>query len=93
MEENVDRLCQIAGELGLLGVKAFMFHEGHDPTARTAFKEIARLTQGAYLPFDRSSISQLKELLGAVAKYAAGGYKALELSGRKADKLLLSHIR
>ena len=33
MEENVDELCAIAGELGLRGVPAFMFHEGPDPAA------------------------------------------------------------
>src|SRR5437763_2358944 len=27
MEENVDRLCQLAGELGLSGVPVFVFHE------------------------------------------------------------------
>ena len=47
MEENVDALCTLAGELGLLGVKAFMFHEGADPAAGQAFREIARLTGGA----------------------------------------------
>jgi hypothetical protein len=31
MEENPDQLCQIAGEIGLLGVRAFMFHEGGTP--------------------------------------------------------------
>ena len=31
MEENPDRLAVLAGELALLGVKAFMFQEGHDP--------------------------------------------------------------
>ena len=34
MEENPDRLAALAGNLALLGVKAFMFQEGHDPTAR-----------------------------------------------------------
>jgi len=28
MEENVDRLCKLAGELGLLGTPIFIFHEG-----------------------------------------------------------------
>src|SRR6476646_7127591 len=28
MEEPIDNLCQVAGELGLLGVPAFMFQEG-----------------------------------------------------------------
>src|SRR5215207_2306513 len=48
MEERIDELCAVAGELGLLGVKAFMFHEGSDPVAARAFQEIARLTGGAY---------------------------------------------
>src|SRR5215468_10970507 len=33
MEESIDRLSATAGELGLLGVPAFMFQEGHDPVA------------------------------------------------------------
>ena len=48
MEEAIDPLLAIAGELALVGVKAFMFQEGDDPAARRAFKEIARLTGGAY---------------------------------------------
>ena len=35
MEEKLDDLCQSAGELGLLGVPAFMFQEGYDPVAET----------------------------------------------------------
>src|SRR5215472_15662131 len=52
MEENPDALAALAGELALRGVKAFMFQEGHDPTARRTFNEIARLTGGAYSAFD-----------------------------------------
>jgi hypothetical protein len=78
MEENVDDLCQIAGELGLLGLKAFMFHEGDDPTAESAFREIARLTGGAYAAFDSAAPRKLADLLSAAAAYAAGGRKALE---------------
>ncbi len=92
MEEDVDKLCQIAGEIGLLGVKAFMFHEGHDPVAGSAFREIARLTGGAYLPFNTAAASELRAMLGAVATYAAGGRKALEASPDKAAKLLVSRI-
>ena len=50
MEEKLDDLCALAGELALLGVKAFMFQEGEDPVAERAFREIARLTGGAYAP-------------------------------------------
>jgi hypothetical protein len=83
MEEEVDALCQLAGELGLLGVPAFMFHEGDDPVAERAFKQIARLTNGAYCPFDSGSAGQLKELLAAVAVFAAGGRRALEDYSRR----------
>lgn len=81
-EEDVDAVCHKAGELSVLGVPAFMFHEGGDPVARKVFQQIARLTGGAFCPFDSSSARQLKELLGAVAVYAAGGRRALEDYGR-----------
>ena len=84
MEEDIDSLCHKAGELGLLGVPVFIFHEGHDPTAAEAFQQIARLTRGAYCPFDASSAKQLRELLSAVAVYAAGGRTALEDYSRRA---------
>jgi hypothetical protein len=77
MEEPLDDLCAAAGELGLLGLPAFMFQEGSDPIAEQAFREIARLTRGAYCRFDIGSAHQLGELLRAVAVYAAGGFKAL----------------
>jgi hypothetical protein len=78
MEEKLDRLCQLAGELGIHNVPVFLFHEGHDPAAEGAFKQIARLTNGAYCPFDAGSAQQLRDLLSAVAVYAAGGRRALE---------------
>jgi hypothetical protein len=77
MEEQIDDLGAAAGELGLLGVPAFVFQEGHDPIAERAFREIARLSKGAYSRFDPGSAHQLAELLRAVAAYAAGGMKAL----------------
>ena len=77
MEENVDALCATAGELGLLKVPCFMFQEGSDPAAEAAFREIARLTGGAWCRFDMGSAAQLRELLRAAAAYAAGGRDAL----------------
>jgi hypothetical protein len=76
-EEDIDAVCHQAGALGMTGVPAFMFHEGGDPIAARAFKQIARLTKGAYCPFDHASGDRLKELLAAVAVYAAGGRTAL----------------
>ena len=84
MEEDIDRLCHLAGELGLLGVPVFLFHEGGDPIVRRAFEQIARLSGGAYCPFDSSSAQQLRDLLSAVAVYAAGGRQALlDFEGRQ----------
>ena len=92
MEEKLDDLCEAAGALGLLGVPALMFQEGDDPIAERAYREIARLTRGAYCRFDPGAAHELGELLRAAAAYAAGGMRALaDLSARRdagARKLL-----
>ena len=81
MEENIDDLAAIAGDLGLLGMPVFLFQEDYEPAAEVAFREIARCTRGAYCRFDAGSAAQLSGLLSAVAVYAAGGRKALENFG------------
>ncbi len=86
LEEDVDKLCHTAGKLGLLGVPAFMFQEGYEPGATRGFKQIAKLTNGAHCRFDSSSARQLRELLSAVAVYAAGGRVALENFGKRAGE-------
>ena len=78
MEEDIDQLSELAGQLGLMGVPMFLFQEGNEPNAERAFREIARLTHGAYCHFDAGSARQLRELLAAVAVYATGGRKALQ---------------
>jgi hypothetical protein len=80
MEEAVDDLAAAAGKLGLLNVPALMFQEGHDAVAERAFREIARLTHGAYCRFDAGAADTLKELLRAAAIFASGGLKALSQS-------------
>jgi hypothetical protein len=96
MEEPIDSLCATAGELGLLGVPCFVFQEGNDAVAEQAFREIARLSRGAYCRFDISAAHELAELLRAVAAYAAGGIKALaDLKARHSGGAvkLLSQLR
>lgn len=96
VEEELDELAGLAGELGILGVRAFLFHEGSDPRAERAFREIARLTGGAYCRFDRDAPGELRELLGAVAAYAAGGAAVLEDLRRRpssAVRLLAHQVR
>lgn len=91
MEEDIDRLCHLAGELGVLGVPVFLFHEGGDPIVRRAFQQIARLSGGAYCPFDSASAQQLRDLMSAVAVYAAGGRRALlDFEGKHGGMLRLT---
>ncbi|MGO4717216.1 VWA domain-containing protein [Bradyrhizobium sp. 2TAF24] len=78
MEENPDDLCAKAGELGLLKVPVFMFQEGHDAATERTFRDIARLSGGAYCRFDVGAAAQLRELLRAAAAFAAGGREALQ---------------
>ena len=94
-EEPIDTLADLAGELGILGVRAFMFQEGRDAAASAAFAEIARLTRGAHCRFDAGSPDELRALLGAVAAYASGGMPALESMRERhagARKLLSSRL-
>jgi hypothetical protein len=101
MEEKIDRLCHLAGELGALGTPIFLFYETTIPAALAAvygpdyaaalaqqsaageadFQQLAKLSGGACLRFDLSSIDRLKDLLGAVAVYATGNRAALEAYG------------
>ncbi|MGI9316172.1 MAG: VWA domain-containing protein [bacterium] len=88
LEEDPDRLCQLAGELGLLGVPAFLFQERSEPKAQRTFMQIAELTQGAYCPFDTTSAGQLRDLLSAVAVYAAGGQAALQDFSKRSSEVV-----
>lgn len=97
MEEMIDDLCGRAGELALHGVPVFLFQEGRDRGAEVAFKEIARLTRGAWCSFDKGSADQLRAMLRAVAVYASGGRAALTRLGQTRDgagaRLLLGQMK
>jgi hypothetical protein len=93
MEENPDTLAHEAGELGRLGVPIFMFQEGSDRNVEQVFRDIARLTHGAYCRFDPGAARQLGELLRAVAVYAAGGMTALAARKDAGAVKLLSQMR
>ncbi len=93
LEENVDKLCSLAGQLGLKGVRCFFFQDGNDHIAEQAFREMARLTSGAYFRLGPDSARELAELLGAVALYARGGLPALTDSRQTGARLLLEQIK
>ena len=93
VEEPADLILAAAGHLALRGVPVFVFHEGGMEPAGTVFRQIAHVTKGAYSSFDASSPQQLRDLLKAVAIFAAGGRKALADFSTKAGgiALQLSH--
>ncbi|WP_051356855.1 hypothetical protein [Azorhizobium doebereinerae] len=77
MEEDAGALLEAAGRLGVLGVRLFVFQEGHDMAVERVFREMAGLTGGAWCRFDVGAADDLRALLRAVATYAAGGRAAL----------------
>jgi hypothetical protein len=94
MEENADELCDLAGHLALRGTPVFMFQEGHDRATELTYREIARLTRGAYCRFDAGAAERLRELLSAVAIYASGGLAALENHAKSGSaRLLLEQLK
>jgi hypothetical protein len=93
IEESIELLCQKAGELGVRNVRCFFFQDGHDTIAERGFREMARLTGGAYFHLGPDSAKDLSELLGAVAVYAQGGLKALSESPSRKAHLLLEQMK
>jgi hypothetical protein len=93
LEEPIDELAAKAGELGLLGVRLFIFQEGREPVVERGFRELARLTNGAFARFDANAAGQLSQLLRAAAVYAAGGMKALAKDDSAGGRLLLEQLR
>jgi hypothetical protein len=58
-------------------------------SVETVFRELARLTNGAYAQFNASAAAKLAELLAAVVAFAIGGLNALgNLRSDSARKLL-----
>ncbi len=92
-EEPTKKIYSIAGELGLHKTPVFMFQEHDDPEVEITYKEIARLSGGAYCRFDINSPGILKELLSAVAIYAAGGKQALKMFSKSGTAQLQEMTR
>jgi hypothetical protein len=92
-EENPDKLAKGAGELGRLNVPCFMFQEGECREVEAIFREIARLTHGAYGRFNAGAAQQLGALLRAVAVFAVGGLPALAAQKDAEAVKLLGQLR
>jgi hypothetical protein len=92
VEEAPDPLCHQAGQLGLRGTPAFVFQEGHDARAAATLRQLAKLSGGAYAPFDAGSVAALRDLLRAVGAYAAGGAEALARLASPAARALMAQL-
>jgi hypothetical protein len=90
MEEGPSNLYDAAAALG---VPLFLFQEGADPVVETTFREMARLTNGAYCRFELGAETKLAELLRAVAAFAVGGLAALTDQRTDAARLLLGQMK
>lgn len=89
MEEEPGALYEKARTLD--HVPAFMFQEGDEPVPEKVFREIAKITGGAFCRFTPGSAKELGDLLRAVAAYAAGGVEALEAKG--VSRLLIGQLK
>jgi hypothetical protein len=62
-------------------------------TVETVFRELARLTNGAYARFDAGAAGRLGKLLQAVAAFAVGGVKALANQHTDSARKLLGQMK
>jgi len=87
-----------------LGVPLFVFQEGsgdvvdpREPIRRQPvdeiFRELARMTGGAYGRFDAGSAKQLGELLRAIAAFAVGGMAELARQKTESARLLIGQMK
>jgi hypothetical protein len=76
-----------------LGVPAFLFQEGDDPSTAFTYARIAEITHGAVVRFDAGAAQRLADLLKAVAAFASGGLTALAAQKTEAATLLLTQIK
>ncbi len=93
LEEHPDTLSELAGRCGLLQLPLFLFQEGSDYRVEQTFRHMAKVSGGAWAHFEPGSADLLRQLLGAVARYAAGGREALADKRDEGVKLLLEQLK
>jgi hypothetical protein len=86
VEDPAQALYDLAGSIG---VRLFIFQEGEDVFSADVFRRMARLSGGAHRHFNINAVSELADLLRAVAAFSVGGLEALsDLKSDAAIKLL-----
>jgi len=92
VEEDAGLLNDLAVKCRLAKRPLYIFQEGSDPVAGSAFASMAALSGGVHFGLGNDSADQLRRLLQSVVRLATGGRKALESSTRESDKLLLKKL-
>jgi hypothetical protein len=85
-EESLEEAENVATSLRLRGTRVIVLHDRAQAPAwdvsAEAFQRIAKITEGAVLPFDAAALEQLRDILQAVATLAVGGVKLLQARAR-----------
>ncbi|MGK0298614.1 MAG: hypothetical protein ACI9XC_002236 [Gammaproteobacteria bacterium] len=92
-EETTSAIYNIAGQLGIRKIPVFMFQENYQADVEKVYRNIAKLSGGAYCRFDNNSADLLAQLLSAVAIYAAGGHQALRAFAKNSNPQLQEMTR
>lgn len=82
-EEDADRLCGLAADLGARKIPLFLFHECNDfdqrsQEAKPLFQRMAELSGGIYCEFKPGSADALRELLSTLGAFSLGRQEAIK---------------
>jgi len=93
-QESLDEAAIAANKLRRAGTRVFMIQLGNDAATKRKLEYLAGISGGMYFHFDpRTQEQQFSELWAVVSAYAAGGEKAVKMTGGQAAPLLLQHIK
>jgi hypothetical protein len=81
------------GDVVYLNQRGEFANECPPQKVEQVFRELARLTNGAYARFDAGAAKQLGEMLRAVAAFAVGGVKALANQNSESARKLLGQMK
>ena len=88
----------LAKALGDLRITGFFFLDKESEPWHLAeneqiYRELAKLTGGAYADFEPGAVAKLRDLLQSVAAFAAGGMAALAKRDSEGARLLLTQMK
>ena len=82
-QDSLDEAAISANQLRRAGTRLFLIQQGDDPVTARKLQYLARVSGGAYFPFDpRTQERQFSETWKAMSAYATGGGGGRENDGR-----------